>query len=157
LGRPSARFAWVEGGYVLLRIHTRNETSQFGGHFYVSRTNNLRARLAKHNAGEVPHTAKFRPRRIRTAVAFNTESSAISFEGYLKSGSARAFAKKRLQTSSSHRVEGHNRSPGPARPAESIFELKGHGKSGAFGCLVVVLFDLPVNFLCRSPVRAGGL
>ena len=54
------------------------------------------ARLAKHNAGEVPHTSKFRPWRIKTYVAFTDAKQAIAFERYLKSGSGRAFAKKRL-------------------------------------------------------------
>jgi hypothetical protein len=52
--------------------------------------------LIKHNAGEVPHTSKFRPWRVRTDVAFVDEKLAIAFEKYLKSGSGRAFAKKRL-------------------------------------------------------------
>ena len=30
-------------------------------HFYVGITNDLRARLAKHYAGEVPHTSKYGP------------------------------------------------------------------------------------------------
>jgi putative endonuclease len=34
-------------------------------HFYVGITDDLRARLAKHNAGEVPHTSKYGPWRIR--------------------------------------------------------------------------------------------
>ena len=65
-------------------------------HFYVGRTEDLRARLKKHNSGEVPHTAKFRPWKIKTAIAFSEEKSAVEFERYLKSGSGRAFAKKRL-------------------------------------------------------------
>jgi len=63
-------------------------------HFYVGITNNLRARLAKHNAGEVPHTSKYRPWRLKTYVAFGDEARAMAFEKYLKSGSGRAFAKK---------------------------------------------------------------
>jgi putative endonuclease len=65
-------------------------------HFYVGITDDLRVRLAKHNAGEVTHTSKFQPWKIRTYVAFSDEASAIAFEKYLKSGSGRAFAKKRL-------------------------------------------------------------
>ena len=34
-------------------------------HFYVGITDDLRARLAKHNAGEVPHTSKYGPWRLR--------------------------------------------------------------------------------------------
>jgi predicted GIY-YIG superfamily endonuclease len=63
-------------------------------HFYVGMTNDLRARLSKHNAGEVPHTSKYRPWRLRTYIAFDDEHRAIAFEKYLKSGSGRAFAKK---------------------------------------------------------------
>jgi putative endonuclease len=65
-------------------------------HFYVGMTDDLRARLAKHNAGEVPHTSKFRPWTIKTYIGFNDEVSAIEFERYLKSPSGRAFQKKRL-------------------------------------------------------------
>jgi len=44
--------------------------SDFGDeHFYVGLTEDLKSRLAKHNAGEVPHTAKFKPWRIKTAIA----------------------------------------------------------------------------------------
>lgn len=63
-------------------------------HFYVGMTDDLRARLSKHNAGEVSHTSKYRPWRLRTYIAFDDEQRAILFEKYLKSGSGRAFAKK---------------------------------------------------------------
>jgi predicted GIY-YIG superfamily endonuclease len=66
------------------------------GHFYVGSTEDLHARLKKHNAGEVPHTAKFCPWRMKTAIAFTERQRAIEFECYLKTASGRAFAKKRL-------------------------------------------------------------
>jgi predicted GIY-YIG superfamily endonuclease len=59
-------------------------------------TDDLRKRLEKHNAGDVSHTAKFRPWRIQTAIAFTDRDRASQFERYLKTGSGRAFAKKRL-------------------------------------------------------------
>ena len=65
-------------------------------HFYVGMTDDLRARLAKHNAGEVLHTSKFRPWTLKTYVAFGDETRAIEFERYLKSPSGRAFQRKRL-------------------------------------------------------------
>jgi len=65
-------------------------------HFYVGITDDLRTRLAKHNAGEVPHTSKYGPWRLKTYVAFSNEKQATAFERYLKSASGRAFAKKRL-------------------------------------------------------------
>ena len=67
-----------------------------GEHFYTGITDNLDARLAKHNAGAVTHTSNFRPWRIKTYVAFTEGERAIAFEKYLKSGSGRAFAKARL-------------------------------------------------------------
>jgi predicted GIY-YIG superfamily endonuclease len=63
---------------------------------YVGLTDDLRKRLEKHNAGDVPHTAKFRPWRIQTAISFNNRERASEFERYLKTGSGRALAKKRL-------------------------------------------------------------
>jgi putative endonuclease len=65
-------------------------------HFYVGITDDLRARLTKHNAGEVTHTSKYKPWRLKTYVAFSDEERAIAFEKYLKSGSGRAFANNRL-------------------------------------------------------------
>ena len=67
-----------------------------GGHFYTGKTDDLDARLAKHNSGAVTHTSKFRPWRIKTYVAFMDEARANDFDKYLKSGSGRAFAKARL-------------------------------------------------------------
>ncbi len=64
--------------------------------FYVGVTADLRARLHRHNSGEVSHTSKFAPWRIKTYVAFSEEGQAFAFERYLKSASGRAFAKKRL-------------------------------------------------------------
>ncbi|OKO69827.1 GIY-YIG nuclease family protein [Bradyrhizobium sp. AS23.2] len=64
--------------------------------YYVGMTSDLRARLKKHNAGEVSHTSKFTPWELKTYVAFSDEQQAIAFEKYLKSASGRAFAKKRL-------------------------------------------------------------
>ncbi len=63
-------------------------------HHYVGLTEDLHERLRKHNAGEVPHTSKFRPWRIAVAVAFSDSTKAAAFEKYLKSHSGRAFAKK---------------------------------------------------------------
>ena len=65
-----------------------------GTHFYTGCTEVLNARLRKHNAGEVPHTSKFKPWRIQTAIAFDSKEKAFAFERYLKSGSGREFAKR---------------------------------------------------------------
>jgi predicted GIY-YIG superfamily endonuclease len=64
--------------------------------FYVGVTSDLKARLKKHNTGEVSHTSKFSPWRMKTYIAFSDDRKAHEFERYLKCGSGRAFAKKRL-------------------------------------------------------------
>lgn len=68
--------------------------SEDGEHFYTGATEDLRARLEKHNSGEVLHTSKYRPWRLRTYTAFADQELAWAFERYLKSGSGRAFARK---------------------------------------------------------------
>lgn len=61
---------------------------------YIGSTSDLRARLAKHNSGQVPHTSKFMPWKVETYIAFETLAKALAFEHYLKSGSGHAFAAK---------------------------------------------------------------
>ena len=73
------------------------ESINYPEEFYVGLTDDLRARFAAHNAGQSPHTAKFKPWRLVTYLAFSDESKAVAFERYLKTGSGRAFAKKRLR------------------------------------------------------------
>jgi len=64
--------------------------------FYTGLTDDLRERLRTHNAGRVQHSAKWKPWRLKTYVAFADRSRAAKFERYLKSASGRAFAKKHL-------------------------------------------------------------
>ena len=49
-----------------------------GEHFYVGIADDVSARLTRHNAGEVPHTSKYRPWRVRTYIAFTDESLACA-------------------------------------------------------------------------------
>lgn len=63
---------------------------------YTGCTENLKACLRIHNSGHVPHTAKFRPWRLQTALAFRDPTRARAFERYLKTSSGRAFARKHL-------------------------------------------------------------
>jgi putative endonuclease len=64
--------------------------------FYTGLTDDLRKRLESHNAGRVPHTAKWKPWRLKTYIAFHDRSRDCEFEQYLKSASEGAFARKRL-------------------------------------------------------------
>jgi predicted GIY-YIG superfamily endonuclease len=65
-------------------------------HFYTGFTEDLDARIKHHNSGGDPHTARYGPWRIKTAVAFTDREHVLAFERYLKSPSGRAFSKKRL-------------------------------------------------------------
>ena len=65
-------------------------------HFYVGFTEDLAHRLQEHNDGKLPNTSRFRPWRVKSAHAFTDKSRALAFEKYLKTGSGRAFAIKRL-------------------------------------------------------------
>lgn len=67
---------------------------------YTGFTHDLKERLAIHNEGRSAHTAKYRPWSLVTYIAFSDEDKAIAFEKYLKSGSGRAFANKRLWSNS---------------------------------------------------------
>ena len=93
-GRRLSRRSPGVGGHVVKYVYILQSLA--GEHFYTGITDDLDARLSKHNAGVVTHTSKFRPWRIKNYVAFADESRAITFEKYLKSGSGRAFAKARL-------------------------------------------------------------
>ena len=65
-------------------------------HHYIGMTENLQARLEKHNSRQVPHTSKFAPWIIDAAIAVRGKMIAAQLERYLKSGSGRAFANKHL-------------------------------------------------------------
>ena len=77
--------------YVYL-LHSESHPDQR----YVGLTDDLKARLTKHNEGDVPHTSKFRPWALQAYCAFPGRQQAAAFERYLKSGSGRAFANHRL-------------------------------------------------------------
>jgi putative endonuclease len=64
--------------------------------FYTGFTENLQKRLKDHNSGKNPHTVKYKPWHIKTAVAFSDRDREADFERYLKSSSGRAFSKKHL-------------------------------------------------------------
>jgi len=61
----------------------RSETDE--DRYYTGLTDDLRKRLETHNAGRVPHTAKWKPWHLKTYVAFSNRTRAADFEQYLKS------------------------------------------------------------------------
>jgi putative endonuclease len=73
------------------------QSVEFPDETYVGLTDDLRSRFSAHNAGRSPHTAKYKPWRLVSYVAFSDERKAAEFEHCLKSASGRAFANKRLR------------------------------------------------------------
>jgi hypothetical protein len=47
---------------------------------YTGFTEDLHARLKHHNSGGDPHTAKYGPWRVKTAIAFTDRKQALAFE-----------------------------------------------------------------------------
>jgi len=72
------------------------QSTPYPARFYTGFSEDWKQRLKEHNAGKIKHTSKFKPWRIKTVVSFSDKESAVNFEHYLKSGSGRAFVKKRL-------------------------------------------------------------
>lgn len=66
------------------------------GQRYIGLTDDLKARLAAHNAGHSPHTSKFKPWRLVACIAFDSRTKAADSEQYLKARSGHAFALKRF-------------------------------------------------------------
>ena len=64
--------------------------------FYYGWTKDLRKRFEEHNKGVSLATKPHIPRKLVFYAAFETEKQANDFELYLKSGSDKAFAYKRL-------------------------------------------------------------
>ncbi len=54
------------------------ESIGVAGQIYVGHTNDLRTRLDAHNAGQSPHTAKYKPWRLVTYLAFSNDAKAVA-------------------------------------------------------------------------------
>ena len=66
------------------------------GDIYVGSTNDLRRRFESHQGGQVASTKPYRPAVLKSYVAVVNEQTARKLERYFKSGSGKAFAKKRF-------------------------------------------------------------
>jgi predicted GIY-YIG superfamily endonuclease len=81
--KSSSGSAGIVTGYLLWSESEPEQTC-------IGLTSDLKIRLAKHNEGGSPHTAKHRPWSLVTYIAFRDRSRTADFERYLKSGSGRA-------------------------------------------------------------------
>jgi len=64
--------------------------------FYTGWTTDLQKRVKQHNSGESFASKPYRPWTLVYYSAFETEKLAKDFERYLKSGSGKAFSRKRF-------------------------------------------------------------
>ena len=67
--------------------------------FYFGYTSDLKKRVEQHNKGVSPATKYFRPWKLVWYASFSTRKLAKDFEKYLKTGSGKTFAYKRLVNS----------------------------------------------------------
>ena len=63
---------------------------------YIGMTNDIENRLREHNSGNVAATKGRIPLRLISFIAVKNQTKAAELEQYMKSGSGRAFAAKRL-------------------------------------------------------------
>lgn len=61
---------------------------------YIGRTADVASRLASHNAGASPRTARQAPWQIVVLMQFVDERRAADFEKFLKSSSGRGFVRQ---------------------------------------------------------------
>jgi predicted GIY-YIG superfamily endonuclease len=66
------------------------------GDIYVGSTNDLRRRFDSHQKGTAVSTRTNLPAILRSYVAVSDETNARRLETYFKSGSGKAFARKRF-------------------------------------------------------------
>ena len=66
------------------------------GTIYTGCTNDLDGRMRRHSKGEINYTSSRLPVELVTYINFSNKYKAYNFEKYLKSGSGKAFAKKRF-------------------------------------------------------------
>jgi len=71
-------------------------TSEVDNELYIGETNNVESRLNSHNLGYVESTKDRTPLKLLTYIAVENKSKAVKLEKYLKTGSGKAFLKKRL-------------------------------------------------------------
>ena len=98
VGSNPTRGAILRQGYVMAMpmFYTYILRSSKSHIFYYGHTSNLRRRIKQHNNGVMRATKPHTPWKLVWYCAFETLKQAKDFELYLKTGSGKAFAYKRL-------------------------------------------------------------
>ncbi|MEZ4804059.1 MAG: GIY-YIG nuclease family protein [Bacteroidia bacterium] len=64
--------------------------------YYTGCTGDLEERISRHRRGSVQYTSSRLPIELISYISFTSKYKAYAFEKYLKSGSGKAFANRRL-------------------------------------------------------------
>lgn len=72
------------------------QSKRFPKQNYIGQTDDVSQRVYVHNTGGSLHTAKYKPWKLISSISFESKEKAVEFEKYFKSGSGRAFMKKRF-------------------------------------------------------------
>jgi predicted GIY-YIG superfamily endonuclease len=91
-----------------------------GEHFYTGLTEDLKARLAKHNAGEVSHTSKYRPWRLQSARKLNSRPRAYTEDQLVEQPAIGLFAELGWQTVSAMEETRRARARGVPREPDAL-------------------------------------
>lgn len=95
--RAKAGFDWrTQGSNDAMHYVYLLRSIPFPEQTYKGFTHDLKQRLNDHNTGQSVHTAKYMPWELVSYHAFTDKRKAQEFEHYLKTGSGKAFAKKRF-------------------------------------------------------------
>ena len=70
------------------------ESEKTMNRFYIGFTEDLESRLKSHNHGNNPPTSKYKPWRIKTAIAFTDRQKVLDFEKHLKNPPGGTVTKK---------------------------------------------------------------
>ena len=93
-GTPYKIHSYLESSqmyYVYLLRSLKNSSAT-----YIGFTTDIHQRLETHNSGGSVYTKDFRPWKLVTCVAFDSQEKAKDFEKYIKVSSGNAFAKRRF-------------------------------------------------------------
>jgi len=85
----------AEKRVILFRVYVLKSLST--GNYYTGYTEDLDARLKKHNSGSVRSTKAYRPFVVVYSEIFDNKASARKRELFLKSGQGRKFLKAILE------------------------------------------------------------
>mgnify|MGYP003453426984 FL=1 len=89
-----AQRSFSEGGLLMFYVYILKSIKY--DQIYIGQTDDLKRRIEEHNSGKSFHTKKYAPWEIKSYFEKKKKTTAVGFEKYLKTGSGKAFLRKRL-------------------------------------------------------------